>query len=113
MYVLTDENNVIMHICKIKGYEENGNVLISENGEITAIPPHFINAQYEISEIPEGVTKQKYCYTQETGFYENENYKEIVTPEMEIENLKKENKILQEQITDLQLAMTEMYESGV
>lgn len=112
MYIITNENNEIINFSETIDYQENGNLLIDNGTAIAKAQTEKIGS-YEVEEIPENIVEVKYCYTQEDGFYENENYKEIVTPEMEIENLKKENKILQEQITDLQLAITEIYESGV
>lgn len=111
MYIITDSSDVIIHISETIDHQENGNILVDNN--TLAIAKPLVKEVYEIEEISENIEESKYCYTEEQGFYENTNYKEIVTPEMEIENLKKENKSLQEQITDLQLAITEMYESGV
>lgn len=82
MDILTDYNNVIKHICKIVGFEDNGNVLIIENGGKIAIPPDSINGKYNVEQILEGIVKEKYCYTEEKGFYKNENY---VEPEEPIE----------------------------
>lgn len=117
MDILTDYNNVIKHICKIVGFEDNGNVLIIENGGKIAIPPDSINGKYNVEQILEGVVKEKYCYTEEKGFYKNENYVEPYSEEKEMQDLKeqvktltKEKEDLAEQITEIQLAMIEMSE---
>lgn len=103
-YVITNKDDVVIHISETIGYQENGNVIV-KNGELAIAKP-LVKEVYEVEEIEENVEEAKYCYTKEKGFYKNENYKEIITPEKEIE-------ILKEQVTDLQLALTEIYESGV
>lgn len=105
MFILTNKNNVVFHMSETKNYQSNGNVLV--DNDTLAIPPVLIKDVFEVSEIPTGVEVQKYCYTAESGFYKNENYRE---PELsDTEKIKQ----LQEQVTDLQLALAEMYESGV
>ena len=55
----------------------------------------------------EGITENKYCYKEEEGFYKNENYKE---PEpTETEKIKE----LQDEVTNLQLALAEIVEGGM
>lgn len=106
MYVLTDKDNIIIEISNIYERDEKYRNIKVDNYNIAYAPDEQINV-YEVLEIPEGVCERKYCYTEEKGFYKNENYKE---PEpTDAEKIKQ----LQEQITDLQLAMTELYESGV
>lgn len=102
-YVITDNKNVVMHISDTIGYQSNGNVLV--DNDTLAIAKPLVKGVYEVSEIPDNVVENKYCYTEEKGFYKNENYVEPVDPNAEIEALK-------QQITDLQLAMVEMYEGG-
>lgn len=105
MFILTDKNDVVFHISETKNYESNGNVLV--DNDTLAIPQFLIKGIFEIQEITTEVEVQKYCYTPEKGFYKNENYKE---PELsDTEKIKQ----LQEQVTDLQLALAEMYESEV
>ncbi len=105
MYILTNKDDVVFHISETKNYQKNGNVLV--DNDTLAIPPVLIKDVFEMSEIPTEVGVQKYCYTAEKGFYKNENYKE---PEL---SDKEKIKQLQEQVTDLQLALAEMYESEV
>ncbi len=105
MFVLTDKNDVVFHISETKNYQKNGNVLV--DNDTLAIPPILIKEIFEVDGISTEVKVQKYCYTAERGFYKNENYTE---PEpTDAEKIRQ----LQEQVTDLQLALAEMYESGV
>jgi len=64
----------------------------------------LVKGIYEVKEVPAEVVAEKYCYTEEKGFYPNENYIEPINPQSEIEDLK-------EQITELQLAMIELSEA--
>lgn len=104
-YIITNENNAIIHISETIGYQENGNVLVDNN--TLAIAKPLVKEVFEIENIEEGITENKYCYTEEQGFYENENYKEPEPTETQkIEDL-------QEQITNLQLALAEIVEGGI
>lgn len=100
-YILTNENDEIFNISETQGYQENGNYLMNEGieGEV-AIPQSLVKGIFEVEEIPKGVEVAKYCYTEEKGFYKNENYVEPYNEEKEIAELK-------EQITELQLVMVE------
>lgn len=109
MKVLVDDNNVIILICKTANYQENGNILVDEEkafNKKTFIDKSLVTHIYELEKIPEGVCRIKWCYTEEQGFYKNENYEEPMTAEKKIE-------MLEQQITDMQLALVEMYEMGV
>lgn len=79
MYIITDKENVIIHISKTIGYQENGNVLV--DNETLAIAKPLVNKVCEVEEIPEGVTQSKYCYTEGEGFYKNPNYQEYISIE--------------------------------
>lgn len=103
MYIITDKDDVIFYITETKNYQENGNLLVDNDS--LAIADYLVKGVYEIQEIPENVEVHKYCYTEENGFYENENYVEP-KKEVTIEEL-------QEQITDLQLALVELVEGGI
>ena len=105
MYILTNKDDVVFHISETKNYQANGNVLV--DNDTLAIPPILIKEIFEVEEIPAEIQTYKYCYTAEKGFCKNENYRE---PELsDTEKIKQ----LQEQVTDLQLALAEMYESEV
>lgn len=105
-FVLTNKNNEIIEISNTYGLdEEHRNIKVDNNRAMAYAPDEKINV-FEIEEIPEGVEVAKWCYTEEKGFYVNENYVEPYNEEKEIEDLK-------QQITELQLALIEMAESGV
>lgn len=98
MYIIVGNKNKITHISETIGYQENGNVLV--DNDTLAIAKILVKQVYEIENIPEEVKVEKYCYTEEKGFYINEDYKEPINAKTEIEEIK-------EQITELQLAMIE------
>lgn len=102
MKIVTYKDNRIGAIREEISYEENGNVLIGNN---EAIGFWLVGGIYDVAEIPEGVEEEKYCYTEEKGFYKNENY---VEPKSEITNEE-----LMQQITNLQLALAEVIEGGI
>lgn len=102
MYIITNkEDNRIFEIGEQLDYMSNGYPRIIEKN--IAFPTEMVNV-HEVEEIPENVEREKYCYTEEQGFYENENY---VEPIREVSNAE-----LQEQITNLELALAELYEGG-
>lgn len=102
MYIITNkEDNRIFEIARAVDYLSNGYPRIIEKN--LAFPTEMINV-FEVEEVPKNVEREKYCYTEEQGFYENVNYKE---PVREIPNAE-----LQEQITNLELAIAELYEGG-
>lgn len=104
MYIITDYKDVVMYISTTINYENNGNVLL-DNG--TGIAKNIVKEVFEVAEVTTGVEEQKYCYTQEQGFYENPNYEEPqaeITPEAFA--------ALQQEVTDLQLAFIEYAEGG-
>lgn len=104
-YVITDKNNIIIDISDTIGYQENGNVLV--DNETLAIAKPLVKEVFEVESINEVITENKYCYTEEKGFYLNENYKEPEPTETQkIEDM-------QGQITNLQLALAEIVEGGI
>lgn len=105
MFIITDKNNVVIHFSETKDFQENGNLLIKDG--TLAIANNLLNGVYEVEEIPENVQEHKYCFTEEKGFYENENY---IAPEPDETTRIRE---LEQQITDLQLALAELVEGGV
>lgn len=84
-YVITDKDNVVIHISETIGYQENGNVLV-DNGELAIAKP-LVKEINEVENIEENIVKAKYCYTKEKGFYKNENYKEYYSEEQRISAL--------------------------
>ena len=103
-YIFVNNNDVITNISDTLNYQKNGNYLVENDSY--AIAKNAVKAMYEIEEVPNEVEVQKYCYTKEKGFFKNESYIEYVSYEKKIEQL-------QEQVTNLELALTEMYEMGV
>lgn len=94
MYILTNKNNVIIHIGKTleekeDRYKIDNNIVFKEyktqdidgNIEINKIN------MYEVEEIPKGIQEHKYCYTEEKGFYKNENYIQYYSNEERISAL--------------------------
>lgn len=105
MYIVTDKNDVVFYMSESLDYQSNGNLLV-DNGAL-AIAKYLVKDVFEVEDVPNGGEVQKYCYTEDKGFYKNENYKELEASDTE------KIKQLQEQVTDLQLALAEMYESEV
>ncbi len=80
-FVLTNNNNEIIEISNTYELDEEHRNINVDNHAIAYAPDEVINV-FEVEEIPENVERAKYCYTEEKGFYENENY---VEPEEPIE----------------------------
>lgn len=95
MFVLTGANDEIICINESIAYSDfhRGYFVEAEN---TVYPQD--STLFENVIIPDEVEVQKYCYTEEDGFYQNQNYQEYVSPEQEIADLK-------QQITDLNIAI--------
>lgn len=85
MFVITDEKDVIIHISKTIGYQDNGNVLVDDD-TLAIAKPLFKNI-YENIEVPNDVTEAKFCYTKEKGFYKNPDYTEYFSEEDRISAL--------------------------
>ena len=79
MYVLTDNEDVIIYISETIGYQKNGNPLV-DNGTL-AIASSLVKSVSDDITIPEGVEPYKYLY-KEGEFSENPNY---VKPELSVE----------------------------
>lgn len=73
MYIITEkEENRIINFGKELDYLENGYPrLVEEN---ISFPNEMVNI-YELNEIPENIEVEKYCYTEEKGFYKNNKWK--------------------------------------
>ena len=84
-YIITDKDNVVIHISETIGYQENGNVLV-DNGELAIAKP-LVKEINEVENIEENIVEAKYCYTKEKGFYKNENYREYFSEEQRISAL--------------------------
>lgn len=80
-FVLTNKENEIIEISNTYELDEEHRNINVDNHAIAYAPDEKINV-YEVEEIPEDIEIAKYCYTEEKGFYKNENY---VEPEEPIE----------------------------
>ena len=97
MYIITRKSdNVIIAISNIAEVNEEIRNIILDDYNIAYAPNEKPNI-YQIAEIPEGVEIEKYCYIEDDGFYKNPDY---IAPAQPVE----------EQITDLQLAVAELGE---
>lgn len=110
MFILTNKNNEIIAISNTYELDEEHRNIIVDNHAIAYAPDEKINV-YEVEEIPGEVEIAKYCYTEEKGFYKNENYVEPTNPDKEMEQLKEENKNLREELEITQMAVAEICES--
>lgn len=80
-FVLTNKNNEIIEISNTYELDEEHRNINVDNHAIAYAPDEVINV-FEVDEVPENIEATKYCYTEEKGFYENENY---VEPEKPVE----------------------------
>ena len=101
-HILTNKNNKIIEISNTYELDEEHRNINVDNHAIAYGPDEKINV-YEIPEIPEGVETAKYCYTEEKGFYKNENYVEPIDENAELKQVKQE-------LADTQMALAELYE---
>lgn len=89
MYILTRrEDDVIMHISEtLDTLEENNYYLI--NNKSLAVPPQFCKGVFEEDTVDEKIIKnpEKWCYTEEKGFYKNPNWKPYYSDQERIEML--------------------------
>lgn len=103
MFIITDKDNVIMHISATKNIQEGTGYLLVDNDTL-AIPTQLYKEVYEIETIPENIEPQKYCYTEEQGFYKNADY---VEPPKSAEQRLAE---LEQTAIDNELALAELAE---
>ena len=106
MYVLTDKDDKIIEISNSYKLDEEHRNIELDNHNI-AYGPDEKNNVYEVEEVPQEVVANKYCYTEEKGFYKNENYKEPEPSDAQ------KIKDLQDEVTNLQLALLEAIEGGM
>lgn len=115
MKILTDDNNVIVEIAEEIIQREDRYYIPSKNSE------WFMNYPIQDAEgnienhpillysvnLPNNVEERKYCYTENDGFYENPDYVEPPKPTEERLD------IAEDSITEIELALTEIYEGGL
>lgn len=107
MFIITDENNVIVYITK-KAVRENDMILVDDGLETKcylALPDLTIN---EVDVIPTEVKVSKYKYNKKEGFTVNKLFKENISIEKQFESLIVENKNLKQQIAQCQQSITEL-----
>ncbi len=93
MYVITDNNNMIVYIAKNYIKQEEG-ILVDDGFDtkcIICIANLVIN---EVETIPNDVEATKYKYTKEEGFIINSDYKPVLTVEEQVTSLKAQIDIL-------------------
>ena len=78
-FVLTNKENEIIEISNTYELDEEHRNINVDNHAIAYAPDEKINV-FEVEEIPENIEVAKYCYTEENGFYVNENYVESEEP---------------------------------
>lgn len=101
--ILTNKDNEIIAISNTYQLdEEHRNVNLDDNRTIAYAPNEIIN-MFEIEEIPNEVEMIKYCYTEEKGFYINENYVEPKEPMEERLALIEERVTLAEDMINMSL----------
>ena len=86
MFILTNKNNEIIEMSNTYELDEEDRNIIVDNHAIAYAPDEKINV-YEVEEVSENVEIAKWCYTEEKGFYENENYVEYYSEEDRISAL--------------------------
>lgn len=84
MKVVVYNDNSIAAIKEEISYQSNGNVIIDKGQAIAEI---LVKKVYDVEKIPGEVKEGKYCYSEEKGFYINENYKEPIDKSAEIKKL--------------------------
>ena len=84
MQILTNNKNIVFNKGEVieKGIWENDPNIESyriKNGEIYQYAVIADFKLYEVEALPEDFELNKYCYTQESGFYLNPDYDEPIT----------------------------------
>lgn len=75
MHVITDRNSdVILGVGTNLSYDEFDNPVLTEQN-VGFYKLHV--AVYDVSEVPENIEPDKYCYSEISGFSENPNYVEL------------------------------------
>lgn len=104
-YVITNNDDVIIAISNTFRDDKATRNIILDNINIAYAPNEELNV-YQVN-VPNGVVEAKYCYTENDGFYANPNYVEPPLPmEERLDNV-------ETTITEIELALTEIYEGGL
>lgn len=114
-YIITNKDNVIQVIANEVETKADRYLLVEERLEIfkdyatqdmEGNITHDYQTLYQV-ELPENVVEQKYCYTENDGFYANPNYVEPPKP------IEERVSSAEDSITEIELALTEIYEGGL
>ena len=76
MYIITNENNVIMFLGNTRGETSDGRRYFYEDGNGSRVAFAIEHNEYVIESVPSEVIPEKYCYTAEQGFYLNPDWVE-------------------------------------
>lgn len=76
MYIITNENNVIMFLGNTRGKTSDGRRYFYEDSNGSRVAFAIEHNEYVIESVPSEVIPEKYCYTEAEGFYINPNWKE-------------------------------------
>lgn len=85
MFILVNENDVVFHLSESLDFQSNGNLLVDNGG--LAIAKFLVKDVFEVEDVPSEIEVQKFCYTEDKGFYKNESFKEYFTEEQRISAL--------------------------
>jgi len=104
MKILTNLDNVIVASGDIEFgiFDEDFKKWKIQQGESLF---YLIDCKFtcvDVSDYPEGILEHKFCYTEEKGFYINENYSEPINAEDEMKRLIQENIDLKAQLEKVQ-----------
>lgn len=105
MKILVNKNNEVQFygdIIEYGKFEDNIEKWKIETSSSTLYVIDSEMATAEVDEIPNDFIPNKYCYTDEKGFYLNEDYSEPVNMETEIKRLTEENLLLKTKIDNMQ-----------
>lgn len=72
MYIITNKENIIMHMSETLNHDDNGDILVDM--DTLTLSKDLVKGTYEVEEVPSEVYLGKYCYEKEKGFYKNPNY---------------------------------------
>ena len=83
MFIITKKkDNVVEGISETLHYISDTNYVRINNQNLVFNPNSC--KIYEIEDVANYVEPEKYCYTEERGFYENPDWVEPVNPEVEV-----------------------------
>ena len=74
MYIITNENSVIMFLGNTRGKTSDGRRYFYEDSNGSRVAFAIEHNEYETDSVPSEVIPEKYCYTEVEGFYINPNW---------------------------------------